>query len=63
MITKLKIGSYDQTMKSIEYGWSANVKASKLQSIKFKNCAYKAKQLNGRFIANEGKLDFLQAEI
>lgn len=59
---KVATGSYDSTMKSIEYGWTSNIKAGKLQSIKFKNCAYKAKQLNGRFLANEGKLDFLQSK-
>ena len=53
---------YDSAMKSIKYGWTANLKASKIQSIKFKNCAYKAKQMNGRFMANEGKLDFLQSK-
>lgn len=53
---------YDNAMKSIKYGWTSNIKAGKLQSIKFKNCAYKAKQLNGRFLANEGKLDFLQSK-
>lgn len=55
-------GEYDKKMSSIKYKWSPNLSAGKLQSIKFKNCAYKAKQLNGRFIANEGKLDFLQAK-
>lgn len=55
-------GSYDSTLKGIKYAWTANLNAGKLQSIKFKNCAYKAKQLNGRFLANEGKLDFLQSK-
>lgn len=53
---------YDANMGGIKYGWTSNIKAGKLQSIKFKNCAYKAKQLNGRFLANEGKLDFLQSK-
>ena len=57
-----KEGGYDPTFKGIKYGWTSNIKAGKLQSIKFKNCAYKAKQLNGRFLANEGKLDFLQSK-
>ncbi len=56
-----KVG-YAPKMGNIKYGWTANLKASKIQSIKFKNCAYKAKQLNGRFVANEGKLDFLQSK-
>ena len=55
-------GQYDGKYGSIKYGWTSNIKAGKLQSIKFKNCAYKAKQINGRFLANEGKLDFLQSK-
>ncbi len=53
---------YEPKMGNIKYAWTANIKAGKLKSIKFKNCAYKAKQLNGRFLADEGKLDFLQAK-
>lgn len=61
-ITKKGEEGYEPKMSNIKYGWTSNVKAGKLQSIKFKNCAYKAKQLNGRFLANEGKLDFLQSK-
>ena len=56
-----KVG-YDPKLNGIKYAWTANVNKGKLKSIKFKNCAYKIKQMNGRFIANEGKLDFLQSK-
>lgn len=57
--TKDKQAGYDPTLGGIKWGWTSNFKAGKIQSLKFKACAYKTRTVSGKNNIGEGKLDFL----
>lgn len=55
-------GQYDEKLNGIKYGWTDNMNPGKIQTLKFKNCAYKTKNIGGRFIAGNGVVDFLESK-
>lgn len=55
-------GEYDSKMGGIEYGWTANANAGKIQTLKFKACVYKTKNLKGGSQIGGGKVDFLESK-
>ena len=59
---KTEKGSYDSTLKSIEWKPTYNIKSGQLQSLGFKNCAVKTKNLKGKNEFAKGKVDFTEAK-
>lgn len=55
-------GSYDPKLGGIKYKWKPNYMAGKVQSLKFKNCMYKVKNMKGKSVVGTGKLDFLESK-
>lgn len=53
---------YDSKQLAIEYAWKPNYKAGKIKALKFKVCVYKTKNLKGKSVVGQGKLDFLDAK-
>ena len=52
-------GEYDSKLGDIKYGYKLKYKAGKVQSLKFKNCMYKLRDIKGKYINGTAKLDFL----
>lgn len=50
---------YDQKFNEAVWKWKPNFERGKIQAIKFKNCAYKIKDLRGKNKVGVAKLDFL----
>ncbi len=55
-------GEYDSTYGGIKWGWKQSYKAGKVQTIKFKTCIYKTKDLKGKHTVGQGGVDFLEAK-
>ncbi len=53
---------YDSKLSSPKWDWKENIKSGKLQALKFKDCAYKVKDVKGRNIYGDGKVDFMEAK-
>ena len=54
-------GKYDDTYKSIKWQWIPNYKAGKVQALKFKFIIYKTKDLKGKNLVGQAKIDFLES--
>ena len=52
-------GEYESKLGDIKYGYKLKYKAGKVQSLKFKNCMYKLRDIKGKYINGTAKLDFL----
>ena len=52
-------GKYDDKISGIKYGWTDIMNQGKIQTMKFKTCGYKTKNVGGRFDSGQGKVDFL----
>ncbi len=55
-------GSYDATYKGIKWQWIPNFKEGKVQALKFKMIIYKTKDLKGKSLVGQAKLDFLETK-
>ncbi len=55
-------GEYEHKLGGISYGWAAILPAGKIQTLGFKSCGYKTKDVKGRFKSGLGVLDFLPAK-
>lgn len=55
-------GEYDQKLGGIEWGWKEYFKDGKIQTMKFKNCAYKTKDVKGKLVIGQGVVDFLESK-
>ena len=55
-------GEYDQKLGGIEWGWKEYFKDGKIQTMKFKNCAYKTKDVKGKLLIGQGVVDFLESK-
>lgn len=55
-------GEYEHKLGGIEYGWAAILPAGKIQTLGFKSCGYKTKDVKGRFKSGLGVLDFVPAK-
>ena len=55
-------GEYDTTYKSISWAWKENFKMGKINSLKFKACIYKTRDVNGKMLVGQAKLDFLEGK-
>ncbi len=55
----LEKGTYDSRLNNITYGWTDVMNQGKIQSLKFKECGFKTKNIKGRFDAGDGFVDFL----
>lgn len=55
-------GEYEHKLGGISYGWTAILPAGKIQTLGFKSCGYKTKDVKGRFKSGLGVLDFLPAK-
>lgn len=58
----LEKGEYDPKINGIKYGWTDVINQGKLQSLKFKECAYKVKTIKGRFVSGNAFVDFLESK-
>ena len=54
-------GKYDDTYKSIKWQWIPNYKAGKVQALKLKFIIYKTKDLKGKNLVGQAKIDFLES--
>ncbi len=54
-------GKYSDTYKSIKWEWIKNFKAGKIQAMKFKTVIYKTKDLKGKNLVGQAKIDFLES--
>lgn len=54
--------AYDSKLNTPKWEWKENIASGKLQALKFKDCAYIIKDLKGRNIYGDGKVDFLEAK-
>lgn len=55
-------GQYDPKLNNINYGWTDVMNQGKLQTLKFKDCGFKTKNIKGRFIAGHGSVDVLESK-
>ena len=55
-------GEYEPKMGDIQFKWKQNYAAGKVQSLKFKNCMYKVKNIKGKNVVGTGKVDFLESK-
>lgn len=63
--TKPKDGAepgYDQKLGDINWAYTQNFKAGKVQSQKFKAIIYKTRDIKGKMLVGKGKLDFLESK-
>ena len=54
-------GKYDDTYKGIKWKWIPNFKEGKVQALKFKFIIYKTKDLKGKSLVGQAKIDFLES--
>lgn len=54
-------GKYDDTYKGIKWAWIPNYKEGKVQALKFKMIIYKTKDLKGKSLVGQAKIDFLES--
>ena len=55
----LEKGKYDDKLNGIKYGWTDVMPSGKIQTLGFKNCGYKTKNIKGRSVVGNGVVDFL----
>ena len=55
-------GEYDPKLSGISYGYKLKYQPGKVQSLKFKSCMYKVKDLKGKIVNGTAKLDFLPSK-
>ena len=55
-------GEYDSKLSGISYGYKLKYQPGKVQSLKFKSCMYKVKDLKGKIVNGTAKLDFLPSK-
>ncbi len=53
---------YDEKYAQIEWGWTEYFKPQKIQTLKFKNCAYKIRDIKGKSVIGPGSVDFLESK-
>ncbi len=53
---------YDEKLAGIEWGWQPYFKPEKLQTLKFKSCAYKIRTVKGTLQIGPGSVDFLESK-
>lgn len=53
---------YDEKYTDVKWDFKANIKAGKLQFLKFKECAYIITDLKGKKNYGDGKVDFMEAK-
>ncbi len=54
-------GKYDDNYKGIKWAWVPYYKAGKVQALKFKYVIYKTKDLKGKSLIGQAKIDFLES--
>ncbi len=52
-------GEYEHKLGGVEYGWIPILPAGKLQTLPFKTCGFKTKDIKGRVTTGHGVIDFL----
>ena len=55
-------GEYDPKYSDIKYKYKPKYAPGKVQSLKFKNCMYKLRDIKGKYINGTAKLDFLASK-
>ena len=55
-------GEYDSKLGKIGYNYKIKYKPGKVQSLKFKFCMYKVKDIKGKIVNGTAKLDFLSSK-
>ena len=55
-------GEYDPKLAGIKYKYKPKYLPGKVQSLKFKSCMYKVKDLKGKIVNGTAKLDFLASK-
>jgi len=53
---------YSDKLGGIEYGWTAYANKGKIQTLKFKSCVYKTKNVKGSLVIGIGKVDFMESK-
>ena len=54
--------SYEPTLKSIKYDWKSYFDPGKIQNAGFKTCFVKTRDIGGRPVIVEGKVDFIESK-
>lgn len=55
-------GEYDPKKGNIKWGWKDYFKPDKISKFKFKECAYKTKNVKGKVLIGPGGVDFLESK-
>ena len=55
-------GEYEPKMGDIQFKWKSNYAAGKVQSLAFKNCMFKVKNVKGKNVVGTGVVDFLASK-
>lgn len=55
-------GEYESKLSSIKYDWTPHANKGKIQTLKFKSCIYKTKNVGGSLVIGAGKVDFLESK-
>ena len=55
-------GEYDPKLSDIKWGWKEYFRADKISKLKFKECAFKTKNVKGKSVIGPGKVDFLESK-
>ena len=53
---------YDESLKGIKWGWKEYFAPGKIQTMKFKQCAVKTKDIKGKSVICGGSVDFLEGK-
>ena len=57
-----KKGEYDPKLSGIKWGWKEYFQADKISKLKFKECAYKVRNVKGKALVGPGKVDFMDSK-
>lgn len=57
-----KDDSYGTNLGSVSWTWKRNFVVSKIQGLKFKGIIYKTKDSKGKYVVNNGSVDFLESK-
>jgi hypothetical protein len=55
-------GEYSKTYKNVEWKWKEKLKPGQIGALKFKECAYKTKDIYGKTLSYVGIVDFLESK-
>ena len=54
--------AYDENYKGVMWSYKENQHKSKIQALPFKNLAFRTKDINGKWVCEIGKVDFMETK-